>query len=198
MEFISLLPAQKQRITAFKHIMSHELQSAYTEQAESVNSLHTSIVNSGKTMLNSAIEAGQILEQVRKGLPHGQWFLWLESNVRFSRQTADNYRKLAANAERLRDQNLELTEAYKLLTNGSSRSERKPKKADAIEAEVQVSNAEDTDNDSSDTDTLGTDFHNLILRHTSPALGYDDVVDAVQELINDHLSGLKRLVTYAQ
>jgi DUF3102 family protein len=95
------------------------------QDAEKINRLHRSIVSS----VDAAIEIGHILTEVRSKLAHGSWLPWLETNIEFSRQTADNYIRLFDNRDKLLNVgNLRLSEAYRLLagesekhtTNGSS------------------------------------------------------------------------------
>jgi hypothetical protein len=50
-------------------------------------------------------------------LKHGEWLLWVEKNLPFSRQTADNYRRAFENRAKLLTVG-NLTEGYRLLSGG--------------------------------------------------------------------------------
>jgi hypothetical protein len=45
--------------------------------------------------LEWAIEAGKLLRQVKKQLPHGEWLPWLRDNFRGSEMTAQRYVRLS-------------------------------------------------------------------------------------------------------
>jgi hypothetical protein len=47
----------------------------------------------------SGIEAGRLLIEAKGLVSHGQWALWLESNVGFSERTARRYMQLARDAD---------------------------------------------------------------------------------------------------
>lgn len=56
--------------------------------------LHNGIVAALRRSVEDAIEIGQLLEQKKGDLPHGEFLPWIERELPFSRQTADNYRRL--------------------------------------------------------------------------------------------------------
>lgn len=63
---------------------------------EKANFLHAYSVEAGKSSTEAAILAGWCLSVARESCAHGMWYSWLEKNVAFSRQTADNYMSLFA------------------------------------------------------------------------------------------------------
>jgi len=71
-----------------------------TERAERVNELQSMIVSSAQNMVQYAIEIGQILEEVKSSLEHGDFIPWVMSNCEFSRYQAVRYMRLASNVAR--------------------------------------------------------------------------------------------------
>jgi hypothetical protein len=64
------------------------------DAAVELNRLHGEIETKLRTTVQDAIRAGEILTQVKDRLDHGEFLPWIERNCEFSRQTADNYRRL--------------------------------------------------------------------------------------------------------
>ena len=56
--------------------------------------LHNYSVEASKRANGAAIMAGWVLSVARETCAHGQWLVWLEQNVNFSKRTAANYTKL--------------------------------------------------------------------------------------------------------
>ena len=78
-----------------------------------INRLHAEICDAARTTIDKAIRIGQLLTEQKARLKHGQWLPWLETNVEFSRQTADNYRRIYDRREELKSLNIgNLTDAY--------------------------------------------------------------------------------------
>jgi integrase len=71
------------------------------ELARIANAEHWLALRAGASMVEHAIKAGEALNAAKPQLPRGEWLRWLEANFEGSRQTADNYRKLAANCQRV-------------------------------------------------------------------------------------------------
>lgn len=69
------------------------------ELAAVANREHALVCEAGTSLVEHAIRAGEALTAAKAGLAHGEWLPWLEANFRGSRQTADNYRRLAANCQ---------------------------------------------------------------------------------------------------
>ena len=61
---------------------------------DELNRLHKSIEGKLRSTVDDAIRAGEILTQVKERLNHGDFLPWIQANCSFSRQTADNYRRL--------------------------------------------------------------------------------------------------------
>jgi hypothetical protein len=85
-----------------------------------INQLHIEICDAARTSIQKAVRIGELLTEQKASLKHGEWLPWLKVNVGFSRQTADNYRRIY---ERRYDPKLlsvgNLNEAYQLLSNSS-------------------------------------------------------------------------------
>ena len=63
---------------------------------EKANFLHAYSIEASKRSTGAAILAGWVLSVARSTCAHGQWVQWLQSNVSFSRMTAQNYLTLYA------------------------------------------------------------------------------------------------------
>jgi hypothetical protein len=71
----------------------------------------------GKTALEKAIEAGNLLRQCKEGLAHGTWLPWLEENFSFTDRTARRWMKISEDAEtgKLKTDTVSnLSEAYRI------------------------------------------------------------------------------------
>lgn len=153
-----------------------------TSLAETINTEYRLANENAKSAVTHAINCGKALIEAKKQCKHGEWLSWLEENVTFSRQTVDNYVKLA-NCQR--DSNLEnapsIREALKLL------DEPKQKKATAVFI---------------NTDAEGTDTNNKKRKaKTSNAPSVDDDMVAVltkegisEEAIAERLGTTRRAV----
>jgi dsDNA-binding SOS-regulon protein len=73
----------------------------YQNEAKIINELHESITGKLKSSVNEAIHVGEVLSRVKSFIPHGEFLPWIEQNCKFSRQTADNYRRLYEYADKL-------------------------------------------------------------------------------------------------
>jgi len=63
---------------------------------QKANFLHGYFVEASKRANGAAIMTGWVLSVARETCAHGQWLVWLEQNVNFSKRTADNYMSLYA------------------------------------------------------------------------------------------------------
>ncbi|TGK87209.1 DUF3102 domain-containing protein [Leptospira bourretii] len=92
---------------------------------EKIQGLHESIGANLNNALQNAILIGEILNRKKKELSHGQFLPWIESNLPFTRMTANKYMRLFENKEKLPNVNsgLHLTEALKILS-GSEKDEK--------------------------------------------------------------------------
>src|SRR6476619_6513834 len=94
--------------------MSAEILNAVSE----INRLHGEICQAARTTIEKAVRIGELLSAQKAGLQHGQWLPWLHANVKFSRQTADNYRRIYEKREELKLLNVgNLSDAYRLLAS---------------------------------------------------------------------------------
>lgn len=85
-------------------------------QAERLRALHSEIIGSCRMILSKAIEAGEILNDVKASLPHGEFTSWVERNAGFNIRTAQRYMKIYGNREQINDSVSLLTDAHRLLT----------------------------------------------------------------------------------
>jgi hypothetical protein len=69
---------------------------------------------------------------------YGEWLPWLKANVRFSRQAADNYRRVAQEWDKLLSVgNLSLRDALRILaSDGEEEQEPEPDKVEPERIEV--------------------------------------------------------------
>jgi len=92
----------------------NELQAA---QIDRLNELHGEITRDAQALLNKAIEAGQILIEVKESLPHGDFTQWVNDNVVFSIRTAQRYMKIYSHREELKNDSVSLlNDAHKMLS----------------------------------------------------------------------------------
>ncbi len=82
------------------------------DAATELNRLDAAIQSGMRQTVADAIRAGEILSQVKDRLGHGEFLPWIEENCGFSRQTADNYRRLYEHRDKLPTVS-NLQEAYK-------------------------------------------------------------------------------------
>lgn len=92
---------------------------AFDKDIEKIQGLHESIGANLSNALQNAVLIGEILNKKKKDLPHGQFIPWIESNLPFSRMTANKYMRLFENRDKLPNVNssLHLTEALKILSD---------------------------------------------------------------------------------
>jgi len=69
---------------------SEEINLAYKQ----LELMGEALVATGQAWLKKAICIGELLKKQKDQTPHGEWFKWIESNLSFSRQTADNFLSL--------------------------------------------------------------------------------------------------------
>lgn len=88
------------------------------ELATVANREHALARQSGESMIEHAIHAGEALVAAKAQVKHGEWLPWLAANFAASEDTAEGYMKVAANSERVR--NLEEPSLRKALAAVSS------------------------------------------------------------------------------
>ncbi len=69
--------------------------------AERINVEHRAVEEAARSAVEHAIVAGDLLNEAKEQLGHGEFGPWLLANFEGSRQTADVYRKLAARKDEL-------------------------------------------------------------------------------------------------
>jgi hypothetical protein len=73
-----------------------------TELAARINEAHEALVSAQKGTLEYAIKTGELLQEAKNKLKHGEWSKWLELNCpNISARTATDYMKLARNQARV-------------------------------------------------------------------------------------------------
>jgi len=87
--------------------------------AKEINSAHEASLEIGIKSVEQAIRCGELLVQAKAKQKHGDWLLWFDANVKFSRDTACQYVKLFKSGIDCRNVR-NLTAAYKLLSNGKA------------------------------------------------------------------------------
>jgi len=101
-----------------------------------INRLHDKLTGLARTSLEKAIEIGDLLTRQKAELKHGQWLPWCAENLEFSKNTVSRYMGVYLNREKLPTVgNLELTEAYRLLSQpaevgGDTETDERPTEID--------------------------------------------------------------------
>ena len=97
-----------------------------------INTLHSEIGGYLKMTLDKAIRIGELLQEQKEGLKHGEWLPWVEGNLSFTDRTVRNYLRVYENRERLKMETVsDLTDAYRLL-EAPKENERKKGWADSL------------------------------------------------------------------
>ena len=69
--------------------------------ATEINGEHAACFEAARATLAHAIRAGELLQQAKELLKHGEWAPWLAENCEFSARTARNYMRLAEHKNEL-------------------------------------------------------------------------------------------------
>ncbi len=93
--------------------------------AERINASHRASQSAARSVVEHAVKAGELLNEAKAAVPHGQWAVWLGKNCEFSERTAQLYMRLArelpnldeAKAQRVAD--LPLRDVVRLLADPS-------------------------------------------------------------------------------
>lgn len=102
--------------------MTSELQIVPKESdaVAEITSLHASIIGDTRSTLYKAIRIGELLSAQRATMKHGQWLPWIKDNLPFTQKTTNNYMRVFERRDELETiSNLELTDAYRLLSSGA-------------------------------------------------------------------------------
>ena len=89
--------------------------------AAQINDAHRACERAVRDGLGHAIEAGNLLIEVKKQVGHGGFLDWLKSNIDFSERTARGYMRVARNRQRVAD--MSLRDALKSLAEPSRRAD---------------------------------------------------------------------------
>jgi len=86
-----------------------------TKLASEINRLHRSVIIGAVKTLEQAIE------EAKARVKRGDWELWMESNLEFSKTTAQNYMRCFDKRDELKNARLaSIWDAYQLLTDKNS------------------------------------------------------------------------------
>ena len=94
-----------------------------------LHELHSSILGSLRKTIDQAIEAGQILREIKLELPHGDFTGWVEKNIDFDIRTAQRYMRAYTHREELKNDTLSLlNDAYAAMNE--PKAQPRPKKSE--------------------------------------------------------------------
>jgi len=86
--------------------------------------LHGLVVSSAVKTFEAAIEAGKILTEIKRDLPHGSFISWCKDNLPFNIRTAQRYMRCYTLRDRLlKNDTMSLLEAYRLLKKPKGKAE---------------------------------------------------------------------------
>ncbi len=71
--------------------------SSLSALASQINDQHDRATGHAKSALEHARQAGELLQQAKQQIPHGEWLPWLSANCRVSARQAQKYLKVAKN-----------------------------------------------------------------------------------------------------
>lgn len=81
-----------------------------------IRHLHEQFIDSLKRSLDYGMKIGELLTEQKADLNHGQFGIWIDENLPFSRRTAQNYMKIFRERDQLKNATVShLTEAYRVL-----------------------------------------------------------------------------------
>jgi hypothetical protein len=72
-------------------------------EADKLRKLHQECCAAIHIGAQKAVQAGEILVAVKARLKHGEWIPWIEANLNFDTQTAQQYMRCFRNRDRLND-----------------------------------------------------------------------------------------------
>jgi len=67
----------------------------HLDKARDINRLHGEARQLARTAVEKALEAGHLLHEAKRSLPHGRFKAWVENNTEVSYRTASKYMKVA-------------------------------------------------------------------------------------------------------
>ena len=95
--------------------------------AARINAAHANAEAASATVVQCAVEAGQLLLEVKETMAHGAFGPWLDNNVTFARQTARHYMRLAKAVDAMSESKrshvsvLPLREALRVIAGGDNK-----------------------------------------------------------------------------
>ena len=105
-------------------------------EARQIVQLHTGVNSALRTTLEKAISIGELLHHVKSKLPHGEWILWIETNLPFSARTATDYMRVFERRKLLNQQSAaDLSSALQLLAAPSITKLSEAERAELCELE---------------------------------------------------------------
>jgi hypothetical protein len=100
----------------------HEIESS-NAASEEINRLHEENCSAARQTIERAIRIGELLAEQKERLGHEKWLPWLDTHIRFSRGTAENYRRVYERQDQIKFINVRnLTDAYRLIRDASKSS----------------------------------------------------------------------------
>jgi Protein of unknown function (DUF3102) len=78
------------------NVASQEPQATLDELAVRIRAEHQAAAEAARNGILHALQAGQLLREAQKQVPHGEWSHWLERNCEFNERTARRYVQLAS------------------------------------------------------------------------------------------------------
>jgi hypothetical protein len=109
-----------------------------TDSATEINQLHLENCKSAEQTIERAIRIGELLTKERAERKHGEWLPWLKTNIQFSQDTAERYRRIYKHRDKIRTMR-NLSEAYRIaLPKGKRKPTKKVKEAKPLSAEEAI------------------------------------------------------------
>jgi hypothetical protein len=91
--------------------------------SEEINRLHEQNCIAARNTIERAIRIGELLAKQKDTLTHGEWFPWFDKNIKFSRDTAERYRKVYERRNEIKNRNVRnLSDAYRLIRDANKMS----------------------------------------------------------------------------
>lgn len=102
-----------------------------------INDEHEAAQQAQRSAVERAVRCGQLLVGAKKSVSHGEWYAWVQQNLKFSERTAQGYMRLACIDLQKRNAvaDLSLREALKAIAD-QTRKQQKLERAAEREAKV--------------------------------------------------------------
>ena len=109
---------------------------------ERINAEHYACERAARTALKHAIRCGELLEEQKAKIPHGEWGAWLRENFDGANRSAQVYMRLSRNREAVEEAAKAQTSAH-LSIDGALRVLASPREPDALPAPPAEAASED-------------------------------------------------------